>query len=1105
MQRFLQTFGFCLFALAFIAPRPATAQAVGAIVGTVADPSGSVIPHARVTATRVDTHVSQSTVSTSAGTYAIPNLPVGTYTVTVESAGFQTGTVQGITLDVSQQREVDFKLTVAGVNQTVEVSTAPPLVNTTDGSLAGLVSEKQVQTLPLNGRSIQNLVMLQPGMAQDTGSMGWLAPQWISNGNRGETSVATLDGADASDAEMGTVQFWNFNLDAIAEFKVQQNNYSAQYGQGGGTITQIVSKSGTNSFHGSAFEFIRNSAFDARNYFSPDAVPPFQRNEFGATFGGPIKKDKTFFFGQYAGFRQRLGEPTNMSVPTTDERQGIVTIPGTSTTPADTLQVPLNSVAQQILNKYPLPNNPNGVFGANTYTAQFKQPTDTNQFSVRVDHRFSDKDSLFARASYINNGQKEVDAIAALENPSFSSQNFNNPRNYSINETHVFTPTLVNSFTFTLNRQIEGSLPPTQAFTQTQFSDGSLSSWGPDTFITKYVETYFTPDDVVTWNKGRHLLTMGATFRRGRDNGFGVTGQGPNGVFNFNPGTLLTVTVPSTSGGASYGVGTANPTSPNSLVSMMAGDPFSYARATTIPGFGPPGGGGAEWGLREWHISAFVQDDLKLTQRLTVNLGARYEYNSVPWEVGSRLGGVVDHGSLFGHFVINPNPLYKSDYANLVPRLGIAYKATSKTVVRGGFGIFTNLIPTVYPDQAAVNFPLATLSFLPNATYSLTPLPVSLPPLTSLSGTVMPPNGNTKLIPANTPVNLAPYTPIIGAIGGDYPSDQLKNGYTMTGNVTIEQELPAGMVLQTSYVIDKGVNLYNSRYPNGFNGAQPQFTPYAQITPGLGELQIFYNDGKSNYNALQIQARKSSPSHGLQFQASYTWGKDMTNADAVWSAPGASGGVTQNNPTCISCEYARASYSVAQRVVANFTYDVPLAHFAALPKRLSQGWQVLGIFNAQSGFPFTVVSSNGTEYGFDSLNGVGARPFFLKQPTFNTSGGPQFFSADVIGVAPPGQPASAPNGIGTGFFDLPTAVPGNLGRNTFTGPGWWNCDMSLIKDTHITESKMVEFRAELFNIFNHPAFATPNSTLGGSGFGVSTSTVTADPERQIQFGLRFVF
>jgi Carboxypeptidase regulatory-like domain/TonB dependent receptor-like, beta-barrel len=1115
---------FC-FAIVLLVPHVAWTQAVGTIVGSVTDPSGAVIAQAKVTATNVATGVSQFTMTTTAGTYAIPNLPVGTYTITAEAPSFAPATITGVTLDVSQQREVGFKLTVRGINQSVEVNTAAPLVNTTDGSLAGLVDEKQVANLPLNGRSIQNLVMMQPGMAQDTGNMGWLAPQWISNGNRGETEQATLDGADASDSEMGTIQFWNFNLDAIAEFKVQQNNYSAEYGHGAGTITQIVSKSGTNDFHGSVFEFIRNSVFDAKNYFSqvPPFVPPFQRNEFGVTFGGPIRKNKTFFFVQYAGFRQRLGEPTNMLVPTSAERLGTVTVTDPHSGQPDMLQVPLNAVAQQVLNLYPLPNQPNGVFGVNTYNFQFKQPTNDDQFSVRLDEHISDRDSLFVRASYINNYQKETDPVAAVENPSFSSENLNNPRNYTINETHVFTPTLVNSFTFTLNRQIEGSLPPSQALTQTTFLDGTLANYGPDTFITKYVETNFIPDDNLSWTKGRNLFSIGGTFRRGWDNGFGVTGLGPNGQFQFNAGTPLTEDIPSTNGQQPYGPSQTGiyTASPNGLVAMMAGDDAQYGRATTIPGFGPPGGGGVHWGLRTWHIATYFQDDMKVTQKLTLNLGARYEYHAVPWEIGSRLGGIVDQGPLLGHFVLNPRPLYPSDYGNLVPRFGIAYKALNKTVIRGGVGIFTNVIPTVYPDQAAVNFPLASLSFLSNATYSLTPLPVSLPPLTSTSGQVMPPSGGTNQIPPNTPVNLAPIAAQIGAISGDYPSDQLKNGYTVTSNFTIEQELPWNVVLETSYVGNKGVNLYNSGYPNSYNavsGVAPQLEAYTQITPGLGEVQLIYNKGTSNYNALQVQARKISPTHGLQFQGGYTWGKILTDADAVWSvggqygAGGQSGGISLNNPQCIKCEYGPASYSVGQRFVGNFTYNVPLSGLP-LPSRLSKGWQLMGIFSAQSGFPFTVAGPLGTvQYGFDNLNGIGARPFLLEKPTKNSGGGPQFFSNAVL--SNPGQ-----------FFSTPTTqvpipcttppcpnppptvtlqtVPGDLGRNTFVGPSWWNFDFSLVKDTQLTESKMLQFRAEFFNLFNHSTFATPGGTLTSGNFGLSTNTATA--ERQIQFGARFVF
>jgi len=1088
-----------------LAPARLLGQAVGAIVGTVSDPTGAVIAQAKVTATREDTKVSQSTLTSNAGTFVIPSLAVGAYTVRVESAGFAMKSISGVTLDVSQQRNLDFKLATAGTIETAEVTAAPPLINTTDGSLAGLVSEQQVQSLPLNGRSIQNLVMLQPGMAQDTGSMGWLSPQWISNGNRGETEVATLDGSDATDTEMGTVQFWNFNLDAIAEFKVQQANYSAEFGQGGGTITQIVSKSGTNQFHGSAFEFIRNSVFDAANWFAQGVVSPFQRNEFGTTIGGPIIRNKAFFFGEYAGFRQRYGTATNMQVPTAAQRTGLVTINGYE------YQVPLNPVAQQILNKYPLPNQPLGQFGENTYNTLFKQPTDDDQFSVRLDYKISEKDSIFGRASYINNSQKAVDPIAAIEDPSFSAENINNPRNFAISETHIFSPKLINNFTFTLNRQIEGSTPPSQQFTQTTSGDITFSSWGPDTFITKYVETYYIASDKVDWNVGRHFFTVGSDYRYGQDNGFGVTSAGPNGQYTFTSGTPLNVDIPSINGGPTI---TARTGSPSGLVSLMAGDAQSYKRSTTIPGFGPPGGGGTHWGLRRWHIAPFVQDDIKLTPKLTVNLGLRYEYNSVPYEIENRLGGIADSGPLYGHFVLNPQPLYQADRLSFAPRFGIAYHATDKTVLRGGVAIFTNVIPMVYPDQAAVNFPLASYSALSNPPYSLTPLPVTLPTLLSTSGAVMPPSGGTKKIPANTPVDLAPIaygtssTTGTGPIIGDWPSDKMKNGYTLTGNFTVEQQLPGDIALQMSFITNNGISLYQSSYPNGFTGAQN--TPFTEVTKGLGEVQIFYNNAISHYNAMQLQARKISPLHGLQYQINYTWGKNLTDADAVWSAPGSSGGVTQNDPTCIRCEYARASYDLRQRFVASFSYNFP-GSWGVVPSAISKGWQALGIYTAQSGFPFTIVGPYGTnQYGFDTLNGVGARPFFIKWAGRDPRHRAQFFSEDVINHA-------------ANYFSVPTnsagtaqTAPGNLGRNTYTGPGWWNMDFSLLKDTHLTEVLNMQFRAEFFNIFNHPTFATPSGVVSGAnlntsgpplttptGFGLSSNTQSS--EREMQFGLRFTF
>lgn len=1070
-------------------------QAVGIISGTVTDPSGAVIPNASVMLTQKGTASSRSVATNGDGLYFAPNLLVGTYSVSVSAPGFATKSVPDVKLDVSQQRVVNVVLTVGSSSQTVEVAATPPPLNTTDATIAGVVTEEQVADMPLNGRSIQNLVMFQAGMAPDPGHMGWLAPQWISDGNRPETQVATLDGADASDLEWGVVEFWNFNLDAIEEFKVQQSNYSAQFGQGAGSITQIVTKQGSKQFHGSTYEFLRNTVFDTRNYFST-TIPAFQRNEFGATLGGPVVKNQAFFFGEWAGLRQRQGFATVMPVPTLAERTGLIQIGSFN------YQVPLNAVAAQVLGKYPQPNQPAGIYGPRTYNTIVKEPTNMDQYSVRIDYRISNKDSLFGRASYINNNEQETDNIAAAEAPDFSNELTNNPRNFVIGETHIFTPNLLNRGSISANRRIVAVLTPNQQFTQTNLTDGTLATWGPDTFVSGESNTAYALSDSLYWNKGRHALVAGVDYHYFQMNGYGVFDFGPNGQYQFNPGTPLPADIPSTDGGPTIPAGSG---SPNSLVSMMEGAAAVFGRASPMPGFGPVGGL-AHWGLRNWYLANFVEDDMKVNARLVLNLGARYEYNSVPYEIGNRLGGLIDSGPLFGHFVVNPQPLYEPERLNLVPRVGFAWTVAPATVLRGGYAIFTNVTPMVYPEQAAVNFPLSVFGLLANPVFSLTPPPIVLPVLTSDSGAVLPPNGNTKSIPGNTPVNLAPIAAITGDVSGNWPAKNLKNGYTEAANFTIERSLPADVVLQASYVLSTGIHLSNNTYPNGYTGAESSQTPFSNITPGLGEFQLLKSQAISHYNALQVNVKKTSPHHGIQFQADYTWGKVLTTADSVFSGLKFNAGETLNNPTCLRCEYARGGFDVSQRLLANASYSIP-SSWGSVPKFISQGWQILGIYNVQTGFPFSINSPYGTqEYGYDTVDNAGARPFFVKQAPRNPHHGvPQFFASDVV----------AKHGLNGVYWSVPTTTnaalgtvqtaPGNLGRNTYTSPSWWNQDLSLIKETSVRELFKTQFRAEAFNVFNHPTFATAKKMglLGGSGLGLSTATIST--ERQLQFGLRVIF
>ena len=1121
MHRKPQSVGLCLFVLLLLAPATLRAQAVGEIVGVVTDPSGAVVPSVKITAIQQGTGFRRSTVSASTGNYTLPGLPVGTYTVTAEAPGFKTASSSDITLDVIQQRELDFTLAVAGTTQSVEVSATPPLLTTTNGTLGGLVTGQQVITLPLNGRDITELMMLQPGVNIEVDASLPLTANpsgnnfVAGNGNRGTTSASYMDGFDTSDNEFGGGQMSNFNLDAIAEFKVLQNNYSAEYGRGAGTITQVVSKSGTDTLHGSAFEFVRNSAFDARNFFAT-SVPPFRRNEFGGTIGGPIVfpdiyngKDRTFFFFQYAGFRQRLGEPELIPTPTAAERQGIFPIVGSNGMP-DQLLVPLNPLAQTILNGYPLPNQPNGPLGANTFNFMYSLPLNTNQYSARVDHHISDKDSLFVRVTEDHNNEPIMDPVAAVERSDFPASFGNEQNNLGLTETHLFSPTLLHTFSFAYTEHDIPWRERNTTLTEDEFTDGSLATWGPDSSEFSAYNEAFIFDDSVTWTKGRHTINAGGEYRRVRDNGVSFGCGGVNGTYFFEPGQPLSAPVPSASGLNNLAAGSP---SPSSMVSFMLADATSYRKNYIFPGY-PTDHGMTAFSFPRYHVAGWIQDDMKVNPKLTLNLGFRYEYNSVPHEADDRTYGIDDDPTLaptssFGYLVLNITPMHKEDYRGVGPRFGMAYKLNDKTVLRGGFAIFTNMPLTQMVE--AQEFGVIT-GMTNNPTFSIaTPPATGVPVLTSLNGTILPPNGDTKKIPPNTPLNLLPIEQYLGGpMVVDVQDENYANGYTMAGNFTLERQLPGDIVFQAGYVMNNAVRLAASAYPNAYSGALPAYTPYSLSDPGLGEFQDTDNHAHSTYNSLQLMARKISPTHGIQFQAAYTYSKSIDNASTVYNGPADVSDELQNNPTCWRCEKSVSAFDFPQRFVTNFTYTVPLDKWQALssaPHRLTQGWQVTSIIQAQSGFPFTVTSPYGTEqYGTDVYIGFqNTRPDLVQQPTLKSGPGPeeQFFSNAV----------NANNGMNGQFFGVPTTTlpngstvqtaPGNLGRNTFRTGGFSNVDFSILKDTHFSERTTLQFRAEFFNLFNQHAFGSPATVLSSPGFGVATGTVLS--ERQIQFALKLLF
>jgi hypothetical protein len=1086
------------------APTRLAAQANGQFVGSVSDASGAVIPNATLRAVEERTQFTRSTVTTSAGTYTLAAMPVGSYKLTVTASSFKTATAQ-VSLDVNQQREVNFTLTVAQVATEVQVSAAPPLLTTATATLGQVVTGPQVVSLPLNGRDLTNLILLQPGTVADNGDTAAhhaLFPGYtsVSNGGSRPSYVSSyVDGVDATDNVFGGPQLTNFNLDAIAEFGVLQNDFSAKYGRGAGMVVNMVSKSGTNKFHGDVFEFLRNTRIDARNFFSA-GPSPLQRNEFGGVFGGPIKKDRTFFFFDYAGLRQLSGPPTFLAVPTNQERQGIVN--ATINGQAQQLMVPMTSSAQTVLNKYPMPNDPTGPYGACTYLVDLKIPISENQYSFRLDQRFSEKDSIFGRFTYSNNGLPIVSASMAAIDPTWSPQRIWNVRNFGITETHLFSPTTMNSLTLSWVRTIEGNFQSTVSdLTSSSFSDGQLAAWGPFRGGFTIRADGGVLNDSVTMQKGRHALEMGIEYRPTSDSETGVSLSKSNGVYTFRPGTPTPLAIPIVGGGMLP----AGSPSPNSEISLMLGIPDNVVRTEPFPGFGAPDGSTSPYTLKDWHINGWVQDDIKATPRLTLNLGLRYEYNSVPRETSGRITAIDDvpqwqGGNLYLRMLLNPQPVWFPDHKGFGPRFGLAYRIKNSTVLRGGFGIFTTGARLGIVDQSPANFPLGAFATIQRPSFSLTPPLVfnSTAVLRDLQGNPLPPNGNTKLVPPNTPIS---FPSAVAAIGGNgvietnITSMSLRNGYIESGNLTLEHEF-GDFLGRVSYVVTNAVGLYGDEWPNAYNGALPQFSPYSNANPGLGEFTLLSNFAHSTYNALQITVRKTSLRHGLQFQASYTFSKEIDNASGDVNGSAAGSDLVQNNPTCWRCEKALGNASIPNRFVANFLYSLPLGKWNALPNRVAHGWQIGGILTAQSGVPFTVTSPYGTTiYGLNTFYGIATRPFFVQNPSKYNGTAAQYFSAAVLANQQQ-------------YFATPTVgglqtAPGNLGRNTFRAPAWWNFDFVTQKDTKINEQLTLQFRGDFFNLFNLHDFGTPGALLGSANFGKFTGTVFN--ERLIQFALKLIF
>ena len=980
---------------------PALAQNA-ALVGTVRDAQQALIPDVMVTLQNLDTGVELTTMTNELGNYEFPTVRPGSYSVRVELSGFRRF-VQNVALAVSQRSRVDATLQVGDVSAAVTVQETTTVVQTESSALGDVVQSRDLVNIPLNGRFFLDLALMTAGtVVPSTNTRTFLAtPSGIgisginASGTREDSTNYLFDGINLSDMVQNQITFQP-NIESIQEFKVQTNAFSAEYGRNAGIIVNGISKQGTNSFHGSAFEYLRNEKLDAKNFFDrPDLpIPAFKRNVFGYSIGGPIGKGKTFFFHSYEGRQGREVTTLNTQVPTAAERAAVT-----------------NPVIQKLLALVPAANLGNRFAG----TAPRKRGL--NQFTGRVDHNFSSRDIFFG--NFISNRDSRTEPTLQQQNlplPGYGDYRPAERYLLSLGETHIFSPTLTNELRAGANRvhiqfvpDVLGKLNPldfglttgSPVFPNVLVS-GVMNFGGIEPFPQGRGDTAFQYNDTLSWIHGRHSLKFGGEFRRFRNN-------------NFSTATGGRITFPS-------------------LAAFLSGNPSS-AIQTQLP---------VTDSLRVSAFDTFVQDDFKVTNRLTWNLGLRWEYNGVPSEVHNRLANFdLTQNKLVsvGSGIERP---YDRQWTNFGPRVGFSYDPTGKgkTAVRGGVGLYFDQPVTNMVSDLTVNPPF---SFAVNFTSNV-----------AVAAPFSQPGGGPALIAAR-------------AIDPHFKSARI-----LSYNLNIQQEV-AGMIVQVAYVGSEGHHLrIFGDYNQGINGVRP-------IT-GFSEIRMNASASNSNYNGVWLSVNRKL-SRNLTFSSSYTFSKSIDNNS-----------VGSQNPEAqdfrnLRAERALSDFDARQRFVLSGVYILPFKAQTAFSRRVFEGWSVSPIVNLQSGNPFSPIvpllaDGSGSLLAFDRPDLVPGQSIRLDNPT------PDLFFNKSAFVRHP-----------RGF--------GNAGRNIITGPGFSDVDFSLAKSTPLAEGINLQFRADVFNVFNHPNFAQPNRTITSGDFGRITATrsVRGDlgSSRQIQLGMKLTF
>ena len=1105
------------------------------------DQAGHAIGQATVSLQATSGTRNYSATTSATGEFLFPDIEPQSYVITARVNGKTWTAIAPLVIKDSDTPVVD--LALSAKDQTLAVS-AQQSDASAQASGGGHLSSGEVSSLPLNERDFSKLLLLAAGTMTDTNGAANFTQQFTVNGMRGTASVFAIDGADTSDPELGGATFANFNVDAIQEVQSSSGVMPAEIGHGAAGFTNVVTKSGTDQLHGSAFEFVRNAAFDAKNFFDhasavdPRRLPPFVRNEFGVTSGGPVVipkiydgRNKTFFIAEYQGFRQVLGTTQVFAVPTAAERAGI----DTTTFPGDTLTVPVNSAIAPLLARYPLPNEPQGPFGARTFATSSKVVTDTDQFSVHVDHQISDKATFFARFSLnqVNGPTTNPDQTAI--DPGFAVNFFDHQRNAAVRYSRTVSPHL--SFTTAF-----GYIRSTPFFPASNHSDPALV-YGDGLFqgfntadgsiFGSYSNLYQIKQDM-TYVRGSHTFKWGVEIRMNKD--ATIFGTNPSGVYSFGGGTAYSPVLITSASGL-HNIQPGDPL-PDALTGLLTATPYSYS-ITAAAAVTPTGDRFDEAAVRREAYNFYFQDSWKFSARWIVNYGLRYELNSRIKEAKHRTSIAEPIGpdgkptsfltpGATQIFLYNPQPVYPMDWSGLGPRVSIDFALTQHTTIHAG-GAITTILPNLWQDNFVtggiplVFQPLVTaLPGIP-VPFHNTAVPLALPPAYTTGGQLLFPNGNSSNVPPNTQIDLQRFQNDLDALtpGNEVQlltaaviSRTFRNGYIATSTFGIDHDF-GSVKLSAAYVGTAGVHLGSVFSPNGYAGADPAFAPFTQFNSsghaigGFGPESVMSTGSHSSYHALQTSLSQNASRIGLSFQASYTFSKSLDDTSAVLGGLPTNAGVIlqtlPQNPRNPEADKGPSTFDVTHVFSLSVIQSLPLDRvdfLKPLGKYVTGGWQFLNITSLTSGPPFTV-------YSGIQQTGAGAggtdRPNLVSTPDFSTS---RTVREDYLNRGP----------NNSSFFSIPINVLGGtgpnsglfgtLGRDTFRGPGFHQFDVGLIKNTPFGhrgngELGILEFRAEFFNVFNIVNFGLPSNTVLGSGFGIISHT--AGPSRQIQFSLKLVY